>query len=80
MGVVAYILFFVAGLAFGFAAPGRMKLLPLAFPVALWLIALLREGFDGLALVLLLVALAATALGIVVGSVLDRRGGHTSYA
>lgn len=83
MDVVAYILFFVAGLGFGFAAPGRYKLLPLLFPFALALGAIARDGVDGAVIVRLLVALVLTAAGIAVGRLLDQRSqraDHTRYA
>ena len=31
--VAAYVLFFIVGLVFGYAAEGRAKLLPLLFPL-----------------------------------------------
>jgi hypothetical protein len=71
--VVAYTLFFLAGLGFGYAAPGRAKLLPLAFPVVLALGAILKNGIDGAVLIRLIVALAITGLGILLGKMLDDR-------
>ena len=35
MGLTAYLLFFLAGLGFGYAASGRWKWVPLAFPLLL---------------------------------------------
>jgi hypothetical protein len=70
--VVPYVLFFLAGLGFGYAALGVWKSLPLAFPLALALIAALNEGVDGTLLARLAVALAATAGGVVLGAVLDQ--------
>jgi hypothetical protein len=70
-----YVLFFLAGLGFGFAAPGRWKWLPLLLPLALYLGALLQEGFDGSVLVRLAVALLLTAAGVLLGTLLDRRSG-----
>jgi hypothetical protein len=69
--VVPYVLFFLAGFGFGYAAAGVWKWLPLAFPLVLALIAALNEGVDGTLLVRLAVALAATAGGVVLGAVLD---------
>ena len=74
MGIVAYLLFFVAGVGFGYAAPGRAKLLPLLFPLALFLGAIFREGIAGSVVVKLVVALVVTALGILAGVALDQRG------
>ena len=39
MAVVAYVLFFLAGLGFGYAAMGGWKWLPLVFPLLLALFA-----------------------------------------
>jgi hypothetical protein len=81
--VLAYILFFVAGVGFGFAAPGRYKLLPLLFPLALALGAIVRDGIDGEVLLRLLIALVVTVAGIAIGRLLDeraQRSDHTRYA
>jgi len=72
--VTAYVLFFVAGLAFGYAAGGRGRWAPLALPLLLALVAALSEGVDGTILLRLLVALVVTAVGVVLGVVLDRSG------
>ena len=74
MGFVAYPLFFLAGVAFGYAAPGRLKWVPLAFPVVLFLIAVFTSGIDVWVVVRLLIAIAVTALGVVLGRMLDERG------
>ena len=83
MALVAYVLFFVAGLGFGFAAPGGWKLLPLLFPLALFVIALAQEGADGTVVVRLIVALLITLAGVVLGALLSQRserGQDTRYA
>lgn len=74
MGLVAYLLFFLAGLGFGWAAPGRLKWVPLIFPVLLFLVALLTSGFGIWPVVKLLIALIVTAAGVIVGRMLDERG------
>lgn len=71
--ITPYVLFFLAGLGFGYAAPGRWMWLPLAFPLALYLRAVVVEGFDGVAVVRLVVALLLTAGGVVLGALLERR-------
>jgi hypothetical protein len=72
--VVAYVLFFLAGLAFGYAAPGLSKWVPLIFPLGLAAIAAIDEGIDGTFVVRLIVALLITVLGVLLGALLDRRG------
>jgi hypothetical protein len=74
LDVVAYVLFLLAGVAFGFAAVGTWKWLPLVFPLALALAAALTEGVDGTLLARLLVALLVTAAGVLVGALVERRG------
>ena len=71
--VIAYVLFFLAGLGFGYAAPGGWKYVPFIFPVLLALGAMIRDGVQGEILLRLLVALVLTAVGIVVGRMLEQR-------
>jgi hypothetical protein len=68
--VVAFVLFFFAGLGFGYAAAGRWRALPVAFPLLLALYTALQEGVDGVLLVRLLIALAVTVVGVIAGSML----------
>jgi len=68
MAVVAYALFFFAGLGFGYAAAGVWRWLPLAFPLLLALAAAAGEGVDGTLLIRLLVALVVTAAGVLLGA------------
>jgi hypothetical protein len=82
--VVAYLLFFLAGLGFGYAAPPKWRWLPFLFPLALGLGALFIYGPDASILIRLLVALLITGLGILVGTVIESRGraqsDHPRYA
>jgi hypothetical protein len=73
VGIVAYLLFFLAGLGFGYAAPGRLKCLPFAFPIVLALGALIKNGIDAALILRLLLALVITAAGIIVGREIDER-------
>ena len=70
MAVIAYLLFLLAGLGFGYAAIGVWKWLPLAFPLLLALAAAANEGVDGTMLLRLAVALLVTAGGVVLGMVM----------
>jgi hypothetical protein len=82
--VTAYLLFFIAGVGFGYAAPPKWKWLPLLFPLALGLGAIFMHGFDGSILVRLLIALIITALGILLGTIIESRAEareeHPRYA
>ena len=84
MGITAYVLFFLAGVGFGYAAPTRWKWLPVLFPIALALGAVLVHGLDGAIVVRLVVALIVTALGIFVGMMIEARASgqsdHPRYA
>jgi hypothetical protein len=72
-GITAYVLFFLAGLGFGFAAPPRWRWLPLLFPLVLGIAALVNYGPDASVLIRLVVALIITAAGMLLGTVIDAR-------
>ena len=74
MGVVAYLLFFVAGLGFGYAAVGKWKWLPVLFPLVLALGAAIQQGIDGTWVFRVIVALVVTVGGVLLGAMLDARG------
>jgi hypothetical protein len=68
--IVAFVLFFLAGLGFGYAAAGRWKWLPVAFPLLLALVTVLKDGGDGVLVVRLVIALVVTAGGVLGGMML----------
>jgi hypothetical protein len=71
--VISYLLFFLAGVGFGYAAPGKWKWLPLLFPLLLGIGAIVIHGVDASILLRLLIALIITVLGILVGTMIDAR-------
>jgi hypothetical protein len=73
VGFTAYVLFFIAGVGFGYAAPPKWRWLPLLFPLVLGLGAIINYGIDGSILLRLIIALVITVLGILLGSVIDAR-------
>ena len=77
-GIVGYLLFFLAGVGFGFAAPPKWRWLPLLFPLALGLWALVKYGPDASVLIRLVLALVITVLGIFVGALLDARSSESN--
>jgi hypothetical protein len=83
-GIIAYVLFFLAGVGFGFAAPPKWKWLPLLFPLALGLAALVKYGPDASVLLRLIVAIVITVVGLILGAAIDARSSqqrdHPSYA
>ena len=76
-GVIAYVLFFIAGVGFGYAAVGKWRWLPVLFPLVLGLFALLTYGPDASVIIRLIVALVITALGVLLGAAIDARGEQT---
>jgi hypothetical protein len=74
VGITAYVLFFLAGLGFGYAAPGKWKWLPIVFPLALALGAAFTQGIDGAWVIRLVIALLVTAGGVLLGALLEARG------
>jgi hypothetical protein len=74
VGITAYVLFFLAGLGFGYAAGGKWKWLPIIFPLALAIGAAVQQGVDGTMIIRLIVALLLTAGGVLLGALLDARG------
>lgn len=67
-------------MSFGFAAPGSLKSLALGIPLILALMAAAGEGIDGTLVLRLVLALALTAAGVVVGIALDRGAGRRADA
>ncbi len=82
--MISYLLFFLAGVGFGYAAPPKWKWLPLLFPLALGVGAIFIHGIDGSILLRLVIALIITVLGIFVGTMIDsraeRQADHARYA
>ena len=74
--MISYLLFFLAGVGCGYAAPGKWKWLPLLFPLALGIGAIVIHGVDGSILLRLLIALIITVLGVLVGTMIDARAGR----
>jgi hypothetical protein len=80
VAIAPYVVFFLAGLAFGYAAPGKWKWLPIVFPIALFLLAVFQEGADGAMLIRLVFALVVTLVGVLLGVLLERRADESSSA
>ena len=76
-GVIAYLLFFIAGVGFGYAAVGKWRWLPLVFPLVLGLFALFKYGPDASVILRLVVALVITAFGVLAGAAIEARGSES---
>ena len=74
--MISYLLFFLAGVGFGYAAPGKWKWLPLLFPLLLAIGAIVIHGVDASILLRLLIALIITVLGVLLGTMIDARAGR----
>jgi hypothetical protein len=84
VGITAYVLFFLAGIGFGYAAPTRWKWLPVLFPIGLALGAIVIHGVDAAVVVRLIIALVVTGLGVFIGMMIEARAegasDHARYA
>ena len=78
--IIGYVLFFLAGVGFGYAAPGGYKFAPVLFPLVLALGAVIRDGVSGEVLLKLLLALVLTGIGIFLGLLLDERSRESEAA
>jgi hypothetical protein len=71
--VVPYILFFLAGLGWGFALYGIWRWTALLFPLVLAVFAFAKDGISGEGVLELLLALGLTTAGILLGTALAAR-------
>jgi hypothetical protein len=78
--VLSYILFFILGLGFGFALRGVAAFGALLIPLVLAVVTILIEGSDSTVIGRLIVALVVTAVGVVLGMVLQRVSGEGARA
>ena len=72
--VVAYVFFFLAGLGFGYAAPGWTKAIPVLFPLVLAGASFAKYDGDGDILARLILALVLMVGGILLGALLAGGG------
>jgi hypothetical protein len=72
--MVPYVLFFLAGIGWGYSLPGIWKWTALLFPLVLALMAFASDGVGSEAVLELLLALGLAAAGVVVGTLLAMRG------
>lgn len=78
--MIPYILFFLAGLGFGYALYGIWRWAAILFPVLLALLAFSSDGVSSEAVLELLLAVGVTAAGTVIGTVLATREDSTQPA
>ena len=68
--VIGFILFFLTGVAFGFAAPGAFAFIALAIPVFFAVMDALANGIDGHLVITFVLAIVLTVVGVVIGRLL----------
>ena len=68
--MAGFVLFALAGLVFGYAAPKGWALLPVLIPLMVGVYTGMSDQFDGELLVLILVGVGVTLGGIVLGRML----------
>jgi hypothetical protein len=78
--IIAYVLFFLAGLGFGYAAPSWTKILPVFFPLLLGAASFVKYGLDGEIVARLILALVLTIGGIVLGMLIAGGGRREATA
>ncbi len=71
--LIAYVLFFLAGLVFGAVLPSNWAFAALAMPLILGVLSAISNGIDAYLLLTLLLALVVTVAGILAGRVLAAR-------
>ncbi|MFL5780117.1 MAG: hypothetical protein ACJ760_02285 [Thermoleophilaceae bacterium] len=71
--MVGFVVFFVAGFVFGYAAPGLSAFIPVLFPLVIGLYTGLTQGFDGHIVLFTLLGIVVTLVGIVLGRMLTAR-------
>jgi hypothetical protein len=71
--MVGFVVFFLAGFVFGYAAPGLSAFIPVLFPILIGLYTGLTQGFDGQIVLLMLLGVVVTLVGIALGRMLTAR-------
>lgn len=74
MQVIAIILFFLVGVAFGYALGPPMMWVPVIFPLVMALAAALKDGPSGSIVLRLVIALVVTVGGVLLGQRLAPEG------
>lgn len=78
--MAGFVVFFIAGFVFGYAAPGKSAILPVLLPLAIGLYTGLTVGFDGHVVLYTIIGLVVTVVAIALGRMLVYRleGGEAS--
>ena len=65
--ILGFALFLLCGIVFGYAAPGGWAILPVLLPILVGLYTGLMDTFDTELIILIVVGVAVTLVGILVG-------------
>jgi len=71
--VLGFIIFFLAGFVFGYAAPGPWGLAPVLIPFIMGLYTGLNQGFDGHVILFMIIGIIVSAVGSLPGRALGYR-------
>ena len=71
--VAGFIVFFLAGLAFGYAAPGVWGLFPVVIPFVMGVYTGLTTGFDGHVILFTVIGMVVSLVGSLLGRALQYR-------
>ena len=71
--MAGFVVFFLAGFAFGYAAPGAWGLFPVVIPFAMGLYTGLTDGFDGHIVLFMIIGIILSLVGTLLGRVLQYR-------
>ncbi|MBA2342754.1 MAG: hypothetical protein H0V85_04750 [Thermoleophilaceae bacterium] len=71
--MIVFIIFAVVAITFGYALAGWSAYLALLPPIILFLIGIFQAGFDGAALLELVIAIVVVLIGIAVGRLIAAR-------
>ncbi len=73
--MAGFVVFFLAGFVFGYAAPGLSAYLPVLLPLLIGLYTGATQGFDVHVIVFTIVGIGVTVIAIFLGRALDYRLG-----
>ena len=68
--MAGFVVFFIAGFVFGYAAPGLSAFLPVLIPVLIGLYTGLTQGFDGHVILFSVIGIVVTFVAVLLGRAL----------
>jgi hypothetical protein len=71
--MAGFVVFFIAGFVFGYAAPGLSAFLPVLLPILIGLYTGATQGFDGHVILYTIIGIVVTLVAVVLGRALVYR-------